>query len=271
VYLLARFEGPPPSGVDPEDHCILLIAETHNQTLLRRWGQFHYSAFSGGDGHAGGRTFHKLFANGTDTAVPPWLYVSAISPTSEVRDVQEFVQSLKNDLLKGFLDKHGIQPKCNLRAPVEMHSVTTGPSSDDPALLKLAATFSHWVAWSERDLDAASECAGVYVLAHFDGTPPPVVDALDQRIVYIGETCENTLAGRTSQFNRSAFHGKDGHSGGWSYRSRIGGNGEALYVAFCAIGSIGEPFRSAYIRHVERDLIWRYVRRFGRRPLCNSK
>src|SRR5438105_2401727 len=60
TYLLARFEEGPPEDVDPLARQILLIAETHGQTLLRRWDQFHYSAFKGGSGHAGGCAFHDL-------------------------------------------------------------------------------------------------------------------------------------------------------------------------------------------------------------------
>src|SRR5437016_11444279 len=77
VYLLGRFEGGPPRSVDPADERVLLIGETHNQTLAERWYQFDRCAFKGADGHSGGRTFYKLFSNGPQSAVPGWLFVAA--------------------------------------------------------------------------------------------------------------------------------------------------------------------------------------------------
>ncbi len=47
VYLLARFEQDPPTIVDVHDERILLVAETHDQSLDARWKQFQDSAFKG--------------------------------------------------------------------------------------------------------------------------------------------------------------------------------------------------------------------------------
>src|SRR4051794_27650899 len=98
AYLLARFEDGAPDPVDPCDQRVILIAETHDQTLQRRWDQFAYSAFKGGDGHAGGRTFYRLFTNGVDSAVPPWLYVSASMVPPGVDDVKSYARDVKRQL-----------------------------------------------------------------------------------------------------------------------------------------------------------------------------
>src|SRR4051812_35440908 len=88
VYVLGRLEGELPALVDPFDRRILLIAETHGQSLDRRWDQFHHSAFQGRDGHAGGLTFHRLFCSGPDCNVPPWLYLAASTVPDGTIDIQ---------------------------------------------------------------------------------------------------------------------------------------------------------------------------------------
>lgn len=284
VYLLARFEDGHPQVVDPLDEGVILIAETHGQTLQKRWDQFHYSAFRGKSGHAGGVTFHGLYGNGPDTATPPWLYVSAAPVPEVAEDIQGYVQGLKNRLLEGYQDRHGLLPCCNVRGPVESPgnggdvveaaspSVTVPPAADPapPAVIP-AVQFGRWCRWADRDGLPGADAAGVYALACFDGEPPPSADVLDERVVYIGETCENSLSGRLWQFNRSAFLQKTGHSGGWAFHSRCAGQGEHLHVAVFPVSTLHEPHRSAFIRHTERRLLWEYVLRWGRRPVCNSK
>jgi hypothetical protein len=279
TYLLARFEEGPPDGVDPSDRRILLIAETHNQALQRRWDQFHYSAFKGGYGHAGGATFHALFGNGPDDSTPPWLYLSATPVPPEAPDVQAYVQGLKNRLLEAYQDRHGVLPSCNVKGPVESLATSEdpvammSPVADSPpaSVTEPAVDFSRWCRWTERDSLGGMDAAGVYALACFDGDPPSPVDVLDERTVYIGETCDNSLAGRLWQFNRSAFLQKDGHSGGWSFGARCSGRGEKLYVSIFPVVTLHEPHRSAFIRYTERRFLWEFVRRRGRRPVCNSK
>ena len=73
------------------------------------------------------------------------------------------------------------------------------------------------------------------------------------------------------QFNRSAFLQKDGHSGGWSFSSRCAGQGERLFVSVFPVSTLLEPYRSAFVRHTERRLLWEFVLRWRRRPVCNSK
>jgi hypothetical protein len=282
VYLLAQFEDGHPESVETGDKRILLIAETHGQTLERRWDQFHYSAFKGGNGHSGGRTFRKLFANGPDVEAPSWLFVSASPVPSGAKHIQASVLKLKKRLLAEYKARYGVLPRCNTTGPAESDSAITETSNaryvsrltpapplehaEEPPI-----TFSKWWPWSERKQIPGREFAGIYALSCFDNTMPKTVDVLDECVVYIGETCENSLSGRLEQFNRSAFIGKNGHSGGWSYRSRRADTGKTLYVSVLPISTFEEPRRSSFIRHVERKLLWGYVSRWGRRPLCNSK
>ncbi len=267
VYLLGQFEGATPERVDPTDERIVLIAETHRQTLERRWYQFERSATRGADGHAGGYTFWTLFGQGAESLIPGWLCVSATTAPTGTKQTQSHVQELKNQLLARYVERHGVLPCCNMRGPAGV-SATTGL---DSAVTVPEVRFSPWLAWSRVTELGAGKYPGVYALGVFDGSAPALPDALDERVVYLGETCNNSLLGRLYQFERSAFQGKDGHSGGWTFRSRFANEGELLYVSAFPVPKLTEPHRSAFIRHVERDLLWQYVKRWGRRPICNSK
>lgn len=278
VYLLGRFEEGAPTIVDPADERVLLIAETHGQSLADRWYQFHRCAFNGADGHSGGRTFHRLFTNGPDSPVPGWLHVAATGVPAE-QDPKRFTQHVKQRLLTDFEERHGILPRCNTNGPAgaeptaETLVTKTGVTANtrSAAILEPPRTFSRWLPWADRKKLPGGEFAGIYALARFESEPPPDAGILDENIVYIGETCENSLVGRLAQFNRSAFLGKDGHSGGWTYRDRFADTGDALYVSVCPVADLAEPHRSAFIRWAERQSLWDYVKRWGRRPVCNSK
>jgi len=108
-------------------------------------------------------------------------------------------------------------------------------------------------------------------LAHFDITPAGRAKPRVKQIVYIGETCKNSLIGRWRQFYRSAFEGKAGHSGGKTYRQVFGGQGNNLYVAAFPVEGLDKETRSLFIRYVERKLIWEFARRWGTAPRCNRK
>jgi hypothetical protein len=180
-------------------------------------------------------------------------------------DAKSHVQRLKSELLAHFKERHGVLPCCNTRGPIITENVSI--KRLDPS----KATFSAWIPWSKRKELAGRDAAGVYALAVFESNPPEVTDVLDQSVIYLGETCNNSLRGRLDQFHRSAFQGKDGHSGGLTYRARFRDQGEHLYVSAFPVTEIAEPYRSAYIRYMERHLLWHYVHRWGRRPQCNSK
>lgn len=136
-------------------------------------------------------------------------------------------------------------------------------------------SFQQWAPWADKYRVEDRGCPGVYLLARFEAGPPARVDPLCPEVVYIGETCTQTLEARWYQFNKSAFEQKAGHSGGWTFAARFCQNKVMppfpwLYVAPLPV-RLGEPHCSAYIRFVERLLIWEHVQRFGKLPCCNSK
>ena len=135
--------------------------------------------------------------------------------------------------------------------------------------------FLLWTPWANRYDSKDCDQPGVYVLARFDAAPPMTVEPISEPVIYIGETCDQNLAKRWYQFNRSAFERKEGHSGGWTFCDKYCASAVAqavpwLYVAAMPV-LMKEPHRSAYIRHVERLLIWQFVQAFGALPACNSK
>jgi len=148
-----------------------------------------------------------------------------------------------------------------------------------PAILSTVKdlVFQAWTPWADRHSVHDCERPGVYLLGRFDEEPPapPVtVDPLDARVIYIGETC-GQLRKRWRQFHRAAFEQKHGHSGGMTFAeqfcdNRIGAACPWLYVAALPV-CMDEPHASAYIRFVERSLIWEHVQRHGRLPVCNRK
>jgi hypothetical protein len=139
-----------------------------------------------------------------------------------------------------------------------------------PPLTVNSLKFQPWTRWSGRSSVANIEWPGVYLLARFRSLPPPEVDPLDANIVYVGETVSQTLSSRWWQFNRSAFEWKNGHSGGHTFNRVCGGRGRNLYVAALPVQAAA-PLSSAYIRFVERLLIWEFCRTNGDMPRCNRK
>jgi len=131
--------------------------------------------------------------------------------------------------------------------------------------------FSHWTRWIERTSLKGIRSPGVYLLTHFDVAPAGRANPRAEQIVYIGETCNNSLMRRWRQFNRSAFEGKFGHSGGRTYRQVFGGQGDSLYIAAFPVEGLDEEIRSLFIRYVERKLIWEFARKWSAAPRCNRK
>lgn len=132
-------------------------------------------------------------------------------------------------------------------------------------------TFSNWVRWTERaNLDSINE-PGVYILAQFKRPPVGIANPQTRQIIYIGETCNNSLRGRWREFNRAAFQGKFGHSGGATYRAQFGDDGRTLYVAALPAGRVENKLQTLFIRYVERKLILDYALKWGSAPICNRK
>lgn len=119
-----------------------------------------------------------------------------------------------------------------------------------------------WLAW-ERRAEIADQ-PGVYVIAK-----ESVGD-----IVYIGRTWgRNGLRDRLRQFHRSATTGIKGHAGGVTYHGVVGGEVDGLKVRVHVPVAINpsEDVLRPYIEYAERRLIWEFVERVGRLPLCNSE
>ena len=116
-----------------------------------------------------------------------------------------------------------------------------------------------------------AEFPGVYLLAQFADTPPDCVDCTCKNVVYIGESCDQSIGKRLYQFNRSAFQSKDGHSAGWTYGTKLGDDGRTLFVSAFPVRIVEQVACSAFVRFAERKLIWEYVRMWGALPVCNTK
>jgi hypothetical protein len=144
--------------------------------------------------------------------------------------------------------------------------------------------FTVWAPWSARDQVPdghgyrIAEYSGVYLFAHFEKTPVGSANILDEAIFYVGEAL--WLADRWRQFERSARHGKSGHSGGHSYRDKFGTTRwSQLHVAALPIwfGDAKQPrsaedWTQAYRLCVERRVIWELtVARNGTHRLLNRK
>jgi hypothetical protein len=120
---------------------------------------------------------------------------------------------------------------------------------------------SEWLPWELRE--QLPDGPGVYLIA--EGVPG--------RTVYIGKTWgEFGLRGRVRAFHRSASTGLKGHAGGLTYNQRRGAPLDDLFVAVhvpTVVRSDPEVLYP-YIHYVERRLIWEFVVRVGRMPVCNT-
>jgi len=199
---------------------------------------------------------------------------------TELRVIEcSFCKPHRQQKFEDYQDRHELLPYCNVRGPIESPRVEVDPiatgntatSDPVPSFKESMVQFSRWCRWAERETLDEMDAAGVYALACFDEAPPSSVDVLNKQTVYIGETCDNTLTGRLAQFHRSAFLQKDGHSGGRTFSSQCAGQREKLYLAVFPVATLRGPHRSVFIRHTERRLLWEFVVRWGRRPVCNSK
>ncbi|MFN3653407.1 MAG: RNA polymerase sigma factor [Armatimonadota bacterium] len=141
----------------------------------------------------------------------------------------------------------------------------------EKSLLDQSVEFSAWVPWAERR-SIMTPAPGIYILARFPGgrRPKGNADPLDPNIVYIGETCDQTLGERLYQFERSAFQSKNGHSGGWEYGRLYPENPQELWLAVFPV-LLAEPYGHTFIRYTERRLLWEFLLANGGLPPCNRK
>jgi hypothetical protein len=138
-------------------------------------------------------------------------------------------------------------------------------------LTDILAKFTAWTPWSQR-ANLPLELPGVYMLSEFKDQAPKGKPELSTKLIYIGETCGQSLHGRLYQFNRSGFLGKLGHSGGATFARTYNAKSDPawLFISVMAV-DLEEPHTSAFIRYAERALLWSYVQQHGAYPACNRK
>lgn len=144
-------------------------------------------------------------------------------------------------------------------------------SNNIETILKQFTEWQPWTAQKTRKVLKLSD-PGVYMLAINPLLGKP---SLSTEIVYIGETCNQTLYKRLGGFYRSAFPSTNkethGHSGGrTAWRNEVTtSQSDLLFSVLSVKGNNVE--REAYIRYLERTLIWQYVQTNTRLPSCNKK
>ena len=70
--------------------------------------------------------------------------------------------------------------------------------------------FSSWARWADRTAIDNIDAPGIYILAQFKKQPAGNAEPQVQDIIYIGETCNQTLKKRWGSFHRAAFQGRKG-------------------------------------------------------------
>ena len=135
--------------------------------------------------------------------------------------------------------------------------------------------FSCWTKWDDIGNIEGIKKVGIYLLAKIDNKPSSNIDPSINRIIYIGETVSQTIKKRLQQFGNSAFKREIGHSGGWTFNdlflsNKIGSIPEWLHVSVLPV-DLDETNKGAYIRFVERLIIYQFVLKNKAMPVCNSK
>jgi hypothetical protein len=135
--------------------------------------------------------------------------------------------------------------------------------------------FSNWISFKNYSSANTLMLPGVYVLARARGVPQKV-SAVDERIVYVGETTGQALRERLYQLSVS-LEGRLAHSGGQTLRDK-GVSKRTLYVAvrpfpldYRLKPRFAESVRSAQIKYLERMLLNEFSLNHGRLPLGNSR
>lgn len=134
--------------------------------------------------------------------------------------------------------------------------------------------FSIWQKFDDFRKDDISQLPGVYILAHYDKVPRGIPITTSPKIIYVGETTKQKLTKRLYDFERSAFLQVNGHSGGWTYSDKILKNikqksaPDNLYVSALAVDR-PEIESKAYIKLIERLVIWEFYQKNKRYPECN--
>jgi hypothetical protein len=142
---------------------------------------------------------------------------------------------------------------------------------------EVKVTFTSWQPWKKR---TAEKRPGVYLLGCFRGKPPTGrARPLCSKIIYIGETHQQTLHKRLKDFDRSARTGKKAHAGDRSYHDRILKKKKCdelpgdLYVATATFSPVSSDYtacQSFLIRYVESKLVWEFATKHNPRKLLNK-
>lgn len=99
---------------------------------------------------------------------------------------------------------------------------------------------------------------------------------IDKRVVYVGETVDQTLYERLQQLN-SSLQGRPGSSGGTTlrkkglHRKRLWLSIRGFPLGYGLKAKFARSFRSAQIRFLERTLLHEYVCTNQDYPAGNSK
>jgi len=142
-------------------------------------------------------------------------------------------------------------------------------------LSRMAVRYSfesrNWLPWSDRGNVSGAQHPGVYLIGRFDDNVPGSIDPIDPAILYIGETTGQTIGTRLHQFNRSAFTGRQAHSGGWTFHTAhaLADPPPWLFVTTVNLDT-SELLAGVFIKYVERLLLWNYASAHGRLPACNK-
>lgn len=129
--------------------------------------------------------------------------------------------------------------------------------------------FSQWTRWENRNNLPEISFPGLYIIAHRQRGSRLMANPQSKRVIYIGQTCGQTLLRRLRQFNRSATDGRRSHAGGRSYFGEFGGVQSEMYVAVLPVKKGSELDRRSYIQGLEAFLRSNYARRWGKLPVCN--
>ena len=138
--------------------------------------------------------------------------------------------------------------------------------------------FSNWVPWPTRKTfidEGILSQSGVYMIAcaASDSVILQGKPNIRAPLIYIGETSGRKLRDRLNEFDRSAFRGLVAHSGGKTFHKTFKATlkPSRIYVSVLPVSLEDKAQRTAYIRYVERMLIWEYVRVHPVLPACNNK
>lgn len=110
MYALAHF-AKPPDIIDLNEEEIIYFGETCNQSLRKRWQDFHGCVFgSRKKGHSGGVTYREIFTGKNIEQ----LFVAALTVDSlSIEICPLFTRYVERKLIFEYALKWGNAPKCN--------------------------------------------------------------------------------------------------------------------------------------------------------------